>query len=83
VKYPAVVTVKATHENVNYVKGIIEESKSIIESRCIIEGSVSTQTDDFTNGEHTVDHIMKFQQFVLEHIGTSDLIQNELERVSK
>ena len=83
VKYPAVVTVTATHENVSYIKNIIEESDSIIESRCIIEGSISTPTEEFSNEEHTVDHITKFQQFVLEHIGTSDLIQNELERVSK
>lgn len=78
--YPAVVTIKVNSNNEFLVKDVLNKATNIIESRCIIEASNSVD-ESIINTEESLDHLMKFHQYIIENIGAGDLINNELERV--
>ena len=82
-KYPAVATIKANSDNAFMVQDLLSSASNIIECRCIIEHNNIQQAEQTTYDNTSLDHLAKFQQFVYENIGTSELIRNELERVSK
>lgn len=80
--YPAVATIKVNSNNEFLVKDLLSSATNIIESRCIVEASNSSE-ESIINADESLDHLAKFRQFVYDNIGTSELIINELERVSK
>lgn len=82
-EFPAVATIKVNSDNAFLVNDLVSSANNIIECRCIVERVGNTEEVVVSNDNTSLDHLLKFQQFVLENIGTSDLIKNELERVSK
>ena len=83
-KYPAVATIKINPDIDFIVKDILSTCNNIIECRLITEGiSNNIVTIDTQNIESSLDHIRKFQQYVCDNFGTSELVLNELERVCK
>lgn len=83
-KHPAVVTIKINPQIDFIVKDILSTCDNIIECRVITEGIAGDiAISNIDNTESSLDHIKKFQQYVCDTFGTSELILNELERVSK
>lgn len=82
-KSPAVATIKVNNEVEFLVKDLLTTCDNIIECRLIRDGINSVELPDVYNTESSLDHIKKFQQYVYDTFGTSELVLNELERVSK
>ena len=81
-KYPAVATIRIDAKQGDIVKNILATCDNIIEHRIIVDGVAENKSITITN-EVTLDHIQKFQMYVMENIGKDELTLNELERVSK
>ena len=82
-KSPAVATIKVNNRVEFIVKDLLTTCDNIIECRLIRDGINSVELPDVFNTESSLDHIKKFQQYVYDTFGTSELVLNELERVSK
>lgn len=76
----AIVTIKTTEDEVSEIKKIIEENNNIIASRLIIDYKKLNKKEDFT--KLSVDHLSEFRKFVLDSLGTSDLLLEELEIIN-
>ena len=82
-KFPAVATIKVNNEVEFLVKDLLTTCDNIIECRLIRDGINSVEMLDIYDTESSLDHIKKFQQYIYDTFGTSELVLNELERVSK
>lgn len=81
--YPAVVTIKINPDINFIVKDLLATCENIIECRLITDGTKGTEPIESINNEINLDHIQKFQMYVMENIGRDELTINELERVLK
>lgn len=82
-KYPAVVTIK-TNSNTDFiVRDLLTTCDNIIECRIVMEASNDSQPVKQYREDLQLDHIQRFQSYVLSNIGDDELVLNELERVSK
>lgn len=82
-KYPAVTTIKINPDINFIVRDLLTTCENIIECRLITDGAKGAEAIESISNELQLDHIQKFQQYVYDNIGCSELILNELERVSK
>lgn len=82
-KHPAVATIKVNADIAFTVKDLLSTCDNIIEYRLITEGVKGEKSIENINNDTNLDHIQKFQQYVIENIGKDELTLNELERVSK
>lgn len=82
-KYPAVATIKINPDINFIVRDLLTTCENIIECRIITDGVKGAEPIESINNETHLDHIQKFQMYVLENMGKDELILNELERVSK
>lgn len=82
-RYPAVTTIKINPDISFIVKDLLTTCGNIIECRLITDGILKAESIENVNNEVNLDHIQKFQIYVMENIGKDELILNELERVSK
>ena len=82
-RYPAVATIKINPDISFIVKDLLTTCGNIIECRLITDGVLGAESIENINNEVNLDHIQKFQMYVMENIGKDELILNELERVSK
>ena len=82
-KSPAVATIKINPQLDFLVRDLLTTCNNIIECRLITEGLTDVGEIESLTNEISLNHIQKFQMYVLENIGKDELILNELERVSK
>ena len=82
-KSPAVTTIKINPDIEFIVRDLLTTCDNIIECRIIKENLSEINPIDTIEDDFSIDHIKKFQQYVYDNLGTSELILNELERVSK
>ena len=85
-KYPAVVTIKINPNLNTTLKNLLPNLDNIIEHRIITEGIESSALLEEIGSESNLDHLQKFQTYILnslENFSNSELVKNELERVSK
>lgn len=82
-KAPAVATIKVNPQIDFMVRDLLTTCNNIIECRLITEGVQGAEVIQSISNEVQLDHIQKFQMYVVENIGKDELILNELERVSK
>lgn len=75
----AVITIATTEDKLNYVKQLISENINVLASRVIVEynknNNVITET-------LSIDHINEFRKFVLNEIGSSELVLEELDIIN-
>ena len=65
------------------VRDLLTTCENIIECRLITDGATGAEPIESISNEVNLDHIQKFQMYVVENIGKDELTLNELERVSK
>lgn len=82
-KAPAVATIKVNPQIDFMVRDLLTTCNNIIECRLITDGIKGAEPIESMSNEIQLDHIQKFQQYVYDNLGCSELILNELERVSK
>lgn len=82
-KYPAVATIKINPDINFIVRDLLTTCENIIECRLITDGGKGAEPIESISDEINLDHIQKFQMYVIENIGKDELTLNELERVSK
>lgn len=82
-KSPAVATIKINTDIEFIVRDLLTTCDNIIECRIIKESLSEINPIDMIEDDFSIDHIKKFQQYVYDNLGTSELMLNELERVSK
>jgi DNA repair exonuclease SbcCD nuclease subunit len=82
-KYPAVATIKINPDINFIVRDLLSTCENIIECRLITDGVKGAEPIESISNEINLDHIQKFQMYVMENIGKDELTLNELERVSK
>ena len=82
-KYPAVATIKINPDINFIVRDLLTTCENIIECRLITDGVKSDESIESIGNEINLDHIQKFQMYVMENIGKDELTLNELERVCK
>ena len=83
-KQNSVLTLKSLEKDVSYYEEEIKKCCNIIEYRILIEKEILKDTiDNINSNEFITDHIVEFKNYVLENIGTSDLILEELEEVCR
>lgn len=83
-KQNSVITIKSLEKDVSYYEEEIKKYPNIIEHRILIEKE--NDGEDLvknSNEELITDHISEFKKYVLEKIGSTDLILEELEEVCK
>lgn len=83
--YPAVVTIKCNSSIDAFVRETIENCSNIIECRITLDSfsSSNISSDTSHSNESSLDHIQKFQEYVINNIGNDSIVLDELERVSK
>lgn len=82
-KYPAVATIKINPDINFIVRDLLSTCENIIECRLITDGVQGAEPIESIGNEINLDHIQKFQMYVMENIGKDELTLNELERVCK
>lgn len=82
-KQNSVITIKSLEKDVSYYEEEIKKYSNIIEYRILIEKETLNNIDNIKNEELVTDHISEFKKYVLENIGTSEIILEELEEVCK
>ena len=80
-KNNAVVTLKTTQEEQSNYKQILDNSDKVITSRLIIAPSDNTNTTNNCKEILAVNHLDKFSEYVLNTLGTSDVVKQELGEV--
>lgn len=80
----AVITLKCYEKDVEYWEEEIKKCSNIIESRVLIEREILNTKDIEKNKDCLIsDHISEFKKFVIESMGNSDNVLEELEEVCK
>ena len=82
-KYPAVATIKINPDINFIVRDLLSTCNNIIECRLITEGAVEIEPIECVDNDLALDHIKKFQQYIYDNMGVSELVLSELERVCK
>jgi DNA repair exonuclease SbcCD nuclease subunit len=82
-QYPAVVTIKVNSKINHIVRDLLTTCDNIIECRLIMDGSIESDIDVGREDDVSLDHLKKFQQYVYDTFGTSEIVLSELERVLK
>lgn len=85
-KYPAVATFKINAELNAMMRDLLPTLDNVIEHRLITEGGGSVESLEEISSEISLDHLQKFQLYIMnsiENFDNSELVINELERVSK
>lgn len=83
-KQNSVLTLKSLEKDVSYYEEEIKKYCNIIEYRILIEKEIlKDNISNIDNNEFITDHIVEFKNYVIENIGTSDLILEELEEVCR
>ena len=77
----SIVTIKTTQEEQYKYKQILDDSDKVITSRLIIAPSDNTNTTNNNKELLSVNHLDKFSEYVLDTIGTSDVVKQELGEV--
>ena len=80
-KNNAIVTIKTTQEEQYKYKQILDDSDKVITSRLIIAPSDNTNTTNNCKEILAVNHLDKFSEYVLNTLGTSDVVKQELGEV--
>lgn len=76
-KNNAVITVSVKSDDVQECKKALQESKNVTEYRLVINTNIPTvQKTDVKS--LSLDHIDEFKKYVLEHIGSDEVVQSEL-----
>lgn len=80
----AVITLKCYEKDAEYWENEIKKCPNIIESRVLIEREILNIEDIEKNKDRLIsDHISEFKKFVIESMGSSDNVLEELEEVCK
>lgn len=79
-KNNAVITLKCCPENVQGYKELISNSPNISESRILVVYDTENISESIEESL-SVNHLQEFQKYILSEVGTSDLIQEELQKV--
>ena len=80
-KQNAVLTLKCEEDSQNYYKELLSNAPNVLTYRLIIVPSTMRQVA-YNNAELiSINHLDKFRNYILETLGTSDLIQEELNEV--
>ena len=66
-----------------YYKNLLDLNPSVVASRIILQPDNTSQNITTDNISLTVDHLEKFQEFILQELGTSDKVKEELIEVIK
>ena len=83
-KENSIITLKCFEKDVNHWENEIKKFSNIIESRILIEKEIKNKNElDNTKDELITDHINEFKKYVIENIGDSKIILEELEEVCK
>lgn len=78
-----VITLKCKEDTYKYYKDLLDLNSSVVASRIIIQPKSTSQNLTTDNISLTVDHLEKFQEFILQELGTSDKVKEELIEVIK
>lgn len=80
-KNNAVITLKTTQEEQSNYKQVLDNSDKIIASRLIIAPTDNINTTNNNKEILAVNHLDKFSEYVLNTLGTSDVVKQELGEV--
>lgn len=79
----SVLSLKVNDVDEQFAKEVILKNKNIIESRVIINYTATESDSEEKEQLVQLDHIQKFHDFVLQNIGTDDVIKEELSILCK
>lgn len=82
-KENSVVTLRCYQKDAEEYKEKVSACNNIVESRITIELFNNRIDTEESYEDLSVDHIQRFKQYILEQLGTSDIVQYELEEVCK
>ena len=78
-----VITLKCKEHFYEHYKNLLDLNPSVVASRIILQPDTTSQNITTDNISLTVDHLEKFQEFILQELGTSDKVKEELIEVIK
>ncbi len=79
----AVVTIRVSSKDLQDLKQLLPQCSNIVEHRIIVEPEVSTPNEVYTPVVEAVDHLKQFESYVLENIGDTNIIREELNSVMR
>ena len=75
---PAVITVRVSPKNEFLVKDLLSTMYNIVESRVILDMTSTTIVENIPAVTVNRDHFSRFASYILETLGTSDIVKEEL-----
>lgn len=82
-KANSVITVRYNQSYNDKVRAILENNKTIIDSRCLIVHNVDDVVSEDKVELNNVNHLKQFEEFVLNTLGKTDVVISELSEVIK
>ena len=79
----SVITVKCWSDDVVFVKEKINQNPKIIESRVISVSKIKDVDPEETSSLTSVDHIAQFKNYIVEQLGSTEIVLKELAEISK
>lgn len=79
----SIITLTCAEAQVDYWRQILKDCPNIIESRILVERRTNTTTENKSEDLYASDHLEQFKVYVLENIGESDIIKEELIEILK
>lgn len=78
----AIVSITCNENNYQKIKDLLESSENVLEYRLIVKHSPTESIDDSCIADlNQVDHLAEFQKYILETLGSSEVILSELNEV--
>lgn len=81
-KNNSVITLKCKEEDIQLYRDKIKNSDKIIESRLVVEYTRVVDSEISTE-ELSVDSLQEFKKFILDTLGSSDIIKEELQEICR
>lgn len=79
----SIITAKLYNGVINEARTFVNNNKNILAHRFIISQKDTTESSLNKNVSLTINHLEKFQEFVLDKLGNNDVVVEELEEILK
>lgn len=77
----SIFTAKLNSEEISVAKEHIKNNGNILTSRFIVDNNVTTDSNIESNISLSVDHLEKFQEFILNKLGNDNLVVEEISNI--
>lgn len=83
IKSNAIISIRVSEKEKEHYENKLDNNPNVVASRFIISANVTTQDNNAPVEDLTINHLTEFSKYVLNTLGTSDVVKSELSEVLK